>query len=66
MPRSHRELAWWAADDPLPAVLGGVSSAAFAGRQLLTGKRGGHRPAALAKGAPGGDWADQDAGPPSA
>jgi D-aspartate ligase len=65
IPRRHRELAWWAADDPLPALLGGVCSAAYAGRQLLTGKLGGHRPAALAKGAGGGDWADQGGGPPS-
>lgn len=63
LPRSHRELAWWAADDPLPALLGGVSSAAFGGRQLLTGRLGGYRPPAVAKGEPGGDPTDQGRGP---
>jgi D-aspartate ligase len=38
----HRELAWWAADDPLPALLGGARSAAFGGRQLLTHRLGGY------------------------
>jgi predicted ATP-grasp superfamily ATP-dependent carboligase len=43
-PCRHRELAWWARDDPLPALVGGVCSAAFGGRRLLTGKLGGYRP----------------------
>jgi predicted ATP-grasp superfamily ATP-dependent carboligase len=51
-PCRHRELAWWALDDPLPALVGGVCSAALGGRGLLTGKLGGYRPAALAKGGP--------------
>jgi D-aspartate ligase len=49
-PRRHRELAWWASDDPWPAVLGAVCSAAFGGRRLLTGKLGGYRPDASAGG----------------
>jgi predicted ATP-grasp superfamily ATP-dependent carboligase len=44
MPCRHRELAWWARDDPLPALVGGMCSAAFGGRRLLTGKLGGYRP----------------------
>ncbi len=51
-PCRHRELAWWASDDPVPALVGGVCSAAFGGRQLLSGKFGGYRPAALTKGGP--------------
>lgn len=42
-PRGHRELAWWASDDPVPALVGGVCSAAFGGRRLLTGKLVGWR-----------------------
>ncbi len=51
-PCRHRELAWWASDDPVPALVGGVCSAAFYGKQLLSGKFGGYRPAALTKGGP--------------
>jgi D-aspartate ligase len=48
MPCRHRELAWWASDDPLPALVGGVCSAVFGGRRLVTGKLGGYRPAGQA------------------
>jgi predicted ATP-grasp superfamily ATP-dependent carboligase len=48
VPYRHRELAWWARDDPLPALVGGVCSAAFGGRRLLTGKLGGYRQVASA------------------
>jgi len=41
-PCHHRELAWWAPDDPVPALVAGVSSAVFGGRQLLTGRLGGY------------------------
>jgi D-aspartate ligase len=51
-PCRHRELAWWASDDPVPALVGGVGSAAFYGKQLLSRKFGGYRPAALTKGGP--------------
>ncbi|MBV9413769.1 MAG: hypothetical protein JO363_02225 [Solirubrobacterales bacterium] len=47
MPCRHRELAWWARDDPLPAVVGGVCSAAFGGRLFLTGTLGGYRQGVL-------------------
>jgi D-aspartate ligase len=43
LPCSHRELAWWAADDPMPAVLGCARSVAFGGRQILTQRLGGYR-----------------------
>jgi predicted ATP-grasp superfamily ATP-dependent carboligase len=48
----QRELAWWASDDPLPALVGGACSAAFGARQLLTGRLGGYRPARPARGGP--------------
>jgi D-aspartate ligase len=43
LPCRHREFAWWAADDPLPALLGGVRSIAFGGRQILAGRLGSYR-----------------------
>lgn len=51
-PCRHRELAWWASDDPVPALVGGACSVAFGGRQLLSGKFGGYRPAAVREGDP--------------
>jgi predicted ATP-grasp superfamily ATP-dependent carboligase len=60
-PCRHRELAWWASDDPLPALVGGVCSAAFGGRALLTGKLGGYRPAGWAKGGPTGSENEREA-----
>jgi predicted ATP-grasp superfamily ATP-dependent carboligase len=43
-PCRHRELAWWAADDPVPALLGGVRSVASGGRQMLAHQLGARPP----------------------
>jgi hypothetical protein len=43
LPRGHRQFAWWAADDPMPAVLGCVRSVAFGGRQILRQRLGHYR-----------------------
>jgi len=53
LPCNHRELAWWAADDPLPLLIGGLRSAALGGSRLLRGTLGGYRPSALPNAAPG-------------
>jgi D-aspartate ligase len=39
----HRELAWWAADDPVPALIACGRSVAFGGRQILTRRLGSSR-----------------------
>jgi predicted ATP-grasp superfamily ATP-dependent carboligase len=41
-PVRHRELAWCAADDPVPAVLAGVRSAALGASRILTRRLGSH------------------------
>lgn len=38
--RNHRERAWWAADDPVPALLATARSGAFGATRLLAGKLG--------------------------
>jgi D-aspartate ligase len=38
--RNHRERAWWAADDPVPALLATVRSGAFGAMRLVAGKLG--------------------------
>jgi D-aspartate ligase len=43
LPCTHLEYGWWAADDPLPAVLGCVRSIAYGGRKILTRELGGSR-----------------------
>jgi D-aspartate ligase len=61
VPCRHRELAWWARDDPLPALVGGLCSAAFGGRQFLAGKLGGYRPRAPAGRVRSGDKSKTEA-----
>ena len=34
----HRELAWWASDDPIPALIAFVQSAGYASRKLLASR----------------------------
>jgi D-aspartate ligase len=43
-PYGGRELAWWACDDPAPALVAGVYSAALGGRRLLARSRFGSWP----------------------
>jgi predicted ATP-grasp superfamily ATP-dependent carboligase len=41
--RRRRELAWWAPDDPLPALLACVRSGTYGAMRLLTGRLGSSR-----------------------